>query len=129
MLAIKGKSKIADGWEENPYVGLEQVNSDIPVYRAQQKNGEDPVHTLHRKLLLPIGSLSVFSRGKDVPVMNDRSVVEDRIVSNDIITIESVTSDSSVSKDDYVVTETLSLRILYHHTSLIALLLSRKLVS
>ncbi|XP_069129186.1 uncharacterized protein [Argopecten irradians] len=56
-VAWDGKHKIANRWEDEVYIVLTQPNQDIPVYEVQQENGEGRIRTLHRNLLLPIGSL------------------------------------------------------------------------
>lgn len=56
-LGLKGKTKIADDWEEMPYLVTEIPNKDIPVYKVQQENGKGRVKTLHRNQLLPFTCL------------------------------------------------------------------------
>ena len=57
VVAFDGKHKLADKWEEEPYVVLKQPNEEIPVYVVQKESGEGRRRTLHRNLLLPIGHL------------------------------------------------------------------------
>jgi transposase InsO family protein len=57
VVAFEGKHKLADKWEEDVYIVSEQPNADIPVYIVSRENGEGRRRTLHRNLLLPIGSL------------------------------------------------------------------------
>ena len=38
-LAFDGKHKLADRWEEDPYVVLSQPNQDIPVFVVQRESG------------------------------------------------------------------------------------------
>ena len=59
ILAFEGRHKIADKWEDKPYVVLEHKNPDLPVYVVQCEEGSGPKRTLHRNHLLPIGSLPV----------------------------------------------------------------------
>ena len=40
IVAYEGKHKIADKWEDNPYVILAQVNHCIPVYKVMREDGE-----------------------------------------------------------------------------------------
>lgn len=49
-LSIRGKQKLADRWEENPYQVVECI-SGLPVYKVQDKDGKERV--LHPNLLLP----------------------------------------------------------------------------
>jgi len=57
IVSFDGKHKIADKWEEDVYVVLKQPNPEIPVFVVGRENGEGKKRTLHRNLLLPIGSL------------------------------------------------------------------------
>jgi len=109
VLAVKGRNKIGDRWEEDPFVVIEQLNTDIPVYRVQKENGEGPIRTLHRKHLLPIGALPVIPKAEDVPVPSDRSDRVSQVVPNDTIAAESVISDSSDSEEEFIVTDNQSL--------------------
>ena len=47
VLAVKGKNKIADRWEDHPYVVIEHPNDDIPVYKVTKEDDDGPVRTLH----------------------------------------------------------------------------------
>ena len=49
----RGKHKIADPWEEEPYTVLDQPLSDIPVFKVIREDGQGRVKTLHRNKLLP----------------------------------------------------------------------------
>ncbi|XP_048240817.1 uncharacterized protein LOC124120015 [Haliotis rufescens] len=57
VVAFDGRHKLADRWEEDIYVILDQPNSSIPVFVVGKENGHGRTRTLHRNLLLPIGSL------------------------------------------------------------------------
>lgn len=59
IVAFEGKHKLANRWEEEPYVVLDRPNPDIPVYVVRKENGEGRKRTLHRNLLLPIGTLNL----------------------------------------------------------------------
>ena len=50
---IRGKSKLCDKWERDPYRILEIPIYDLPVCKVQRENGKGPVKTLHRNMLLP----------------------------------------------------------------------------
>ena len=56
-VTIRGKHKLADLWEQKPYTVLDQPCADIPVYRVRMEDGTGRIRTLHRNLLLPIGSI------------------------------------------------------------------------
>ncbi|TKS65787.1 hypothetical protein D9C73_027976 [Collichthys lucidus] len=55
-LRFRSKHKLADKWESTMYKVLERVG-DLPVYRVQSINGDGPIRTLHRDLLLACGDL------------------------------------------------------------------------
>ena len=59
VVSFDGKHKIADKWEEVPYIVMDQPYADIPVYAVQKENRSGPRRTLHRNLLLPISHLPV----------------------------------------------------------------------
>jgi hypothetical protein len=55
VVSFDGKHKLADRWEQDPYIVVSQPNTDIPVYNLRKENNEGRARTLHRNLLLPIG--------------------------------------------------------------------------
>ncbi|XP_052098324.1 uncharacterized protein LOC127733081 [Mytilus californianus] len=58
ILAFDGTHKLQDKWEEDPYVILDQPNTELPVYVVRKENGHGRKRTLHRNHLLPIGSIN-----------------------------------------------------------------------
>uniref|UniRef100_A0A669EDN0 Gypsy retrotransposon integrase-like protein 1 n=2 Tax=Oreochromis niloticus TaxID=8128 RepID=A0A669EDN0_ORENI len=56
-LRLRNKHKLADKWESTMYRVVEKME-DLPVYVVQPMNGDGPIRTLHRDLLLPCGDLS-----------------------------------------------------------------------
>ena len=56
-VGLKGKHKLADKWEDQPYTVLEQPNEDMPVYVVQKEAGNGPKRTLHRNMLLSLASI------------------------------------------------------------------------
>ena len=53
-VGLRGKQKLADRWESQPYIVKCQPNPDIPVYEVQPENSRSrKTRTLHRNLLLP----------------------------------------------------------------------------
>jgi hypothetical protein len=57
-VAFNGKHKLANQWEDDTYVAIEQPNPDIPVYVVRKQTGEGKKRTLHRNLLSYISLLS-----------------------------------------------------------------------
>ena len=82
VLAVKGTNKIADKWEDCPYVVIDQPNPDIPVYKVQRENDDKTIRTLHRKHLLPFGSLPVISGMEEVSDASQPDV--DPVVQEDV---------------------------------------------
>ena len=58
-LGHKGRHKLANKWEETPYIVDSQPNIDIPVYIVRPELEDRPIRTLHRNHLLPIGSIPI----------------------------------------------------------------------
>lgn len=52
-VGLKGKNKLADKWEQDPYIVIKIPNKDTPVYQVQKESGNGRIRTLHRNLLLP----------------------------------------------------------------------------
>ena len=58
-VGLRGKRKIADRWERNPYVVKSQPIPDIPVYEVIPENPHArKTRLLHRILLLPFSSIN-----------------------------------------------------------------------
>ena len=56
-VGIKGKHKLADIWESNPYIIQRQPMPDVPVYTVKKEHSNNKPRTLHRKMLLPFKGL------------------------------------------------------------------------
>ena len=69
-LAFEGKHKLADKYEDQVYIVVEQPNREIPVFVVKPENGQGKPKTLHRNHLLPINSLPVE------PPTNDNLIKE-----------------------------------------------------
>ena len=54
---LVGRNKLADRWETETYVVLEQPNCEVPVYKVSPHKGKGRTRTLHRNMLLPVGEL------------------------------------------------------------------------
>ena len=76
---------MADNWERDPLVLLEQPNHDIPVFLAQLGNGEMPRRTLHRNHLLSVTTLPVLPQKeplKVTPRRKQQQVIQENEVSS-----------------------------------------------
>jgi transposase InsO family protein len=58
-VGLKGKHKIADKWQQEPFTVVDQPNPDIPVYRIQRG---DQRKVIHRNHLLPVALPYRFDR-------------------------------------------------------------------
>ena len=58
-VGLKGKNKLADKRARDTYNLINQINSDILVFKVKKESGNEKIKTLHRNMLLPI-SLSLF---------------------------------------------------------------------
>ena len=67
VVAFDGRHKLADKWEEEPYVIICQPNEGVPVYEVRREDGQGRKRVLHRNLLLPIGHLSEFDKSDQQP--------------------------------------------------------------
>ena len=56
---LKGKHKLADIWDREPYIVKRQPVPDIPVYEVQLENSRKKSKLLHRNMLLPFNGLPV----------------------------------------------------------------------
>ncbi|KAK3105167.1 hypothetical protein FSP39_018592 [Pinctada imbricata] len=91
IVAFDGKHKLANKWEEDPYIVLAKPNNDIPVYVVRKESGEGRRRTLHRNLLLPIGYLNEDDEGNKRPKprpaprtsLTEKPVQTDTVVQND----------------------------------------------
>jgi transposase InsO family protein len=59
---FEGKHKLADRWEDDPYIVVKQPNAGIPVFEVRKENGQGRVRTLHRNMLLPITSVPLTEK-------------------------------------------------------------------
>ena len=74
-VGLKGRNKLADKWDEEPYLIYKLSDNDIPVYKVRLESGKGSVRTLHRNMLLPFNCIpsnvdieSNISRSSQVPV-------------------------------------------------------------
>ena len=50
---VRGKCKLADRWEKDPYIVMDQPNIDVPVYMVKREGRRSKTRFLHRNFLLP----------------------------------------------------------------------------
>ena len=56
-VGLKGKHKLADIWDREPYIVKRQPVPDIPVYGVMLENSRKKSTLLHRNMLLPFNGL------------------------------------------------------------------------
>ena len=65
-VGFRGKQKLADRWEEQPYTVVRQPNLDIPVYEVKAAHSRGrKIRRLHRNLLLPFMGLPCKKHSED----------------------------------------------------------------
>jgi len=112
IVAFDGKHKISDRWESDIYVVLEQPNQEVPVYVVRREAGGDTTRTLHRNLLLPIGSLPLDETDVSDTADSMQLVEEDTAVNTAGNSVDTVTDEVDTSDDEHyelVATESLSI--------------------
>ena len=57
---MTGKIEIADRWEKDVYLVVDQSNKDIPFHIVKLKHCRGRHRLLHRNVLLPFMSLSAY---------------------------------------------------------------------
>ena len=73
-VGLKGRNKLADKWNKDPYVIVSQPDPNIPVFQVK-KESDNTTKVLHRNMLLPFSVIpsvsevsdSLLSSKKDVP--------------------------------------------------------------
>ena len=60
---LRGNRKLANRWEDDAYLVIEQCSEDSPVFKVRPETGEGPERTLHRNMLLPCR----YTPGPDLP--------------------------------------------------------------
>ena len=77
-VGLRGKHKLADRWERQPYIVKAQPNPDIPVYEVQLEAAKTrKTRILHRNLLLPISSLPPSPLKRRIPSVASYSPASD----------------------------------------------------
>ena len=63
-VTLRGKHKLADKWEEHPYIIVAQPDLSVPVFQVKRDGTRfKKIRTLHRNLLLPF--MSVTDNGEE----------------------------------------------------------------
>ncbi len=95
-VGLKGKQKLADKWETEPYIVVDQPMPDIPVFKVRPENTTARCRLLHRNMLLPFMYLPCQDRTGRAPTRRDHS--RDRNCSDS--DVSSTTNDESHDDTD-----------------------------
>ena len=91
-VGVRGKRKIADRWEKDDYLVVDQPNKGIPVYLLKREHGRGRRRMLHRNLLLPFMALPAFK-----PDLLDTSIPTESIQP---LPVDTATSVDNTGQDD-----------------------------
>ena len=91
-VGVRGKRKIADRWEKDVYLVVDQPNKGIPVYLLKREHGRGKRRMLHRNLLLPFMALPASK-----PDHLDTSIPTESYQPSQVDTLDSV--DNTVQDD------------------------------
>ena len=93
---IRGRCKLADQWEKNPCIVIDQPNDDIPFYRVKREGAGSKTRVLHRNFLLPFIGLPTYEEDEQVePVVSPETVEE----VNELDEIRSINANLDLSSD------------------------------
>lgn len=103
-VGLKGRPKLADQWEEYPYMVIDEPCQDMPVFKVKRMYGKRQ-KLLHRNMVLPLGTQSSLPlsgvkwvlESKHYPTKCDRDLKE--------VQMENADSDSSEDEDMYLVSK------------------------
>ena len=98
-VGLKGKHKLANRWSRDVYIGISQLNKDIPVYRVQSECGGQ-VTTLHRNMLLPFSAIPISFDRSDTSSSQETVPKQPRARSKRRNTSISVSGSESESDSD-----------------------------
>ena len=73
-VGLKGKNKLADKRARDTYNLINQINSDILVFKVKKESGNEKIKTLHRNMLLPISFIPRLSEQSRIIPIPSQSV-------------------------------------------------------
>ena len=105
-VGLVGRQKLADKWEQEPYLVTQIPNNEIPVYKVKREDGKGTTRTLHRNMLLPFNVLPTTESHSSQNTETQRSQPQTRAkkpVQKQITQSETSSSeDSDSSGSSYV---------------------------
>ena len=91
-VGVRGKRKIADRWEKDVYLVVDQPNKGIPVNLLKREHGRGRRRMIHRNLLLPFMALPASK-----PDLLDTSIPTESIQP---LPMDTTTSGDNTGQDD-----------------------------
>ena len=101
-VGLKGKNKLADKWDKDPYVVIDIPDKSVPVFRVGKESGSETVKTLHRNMLLPFSSIPSTSQ-VDESLLSNKTQKPPKKMQNGRSSPE-ISSESSESDSDSDIT-------------------------
>nr|XP_006820066.1 PREDICTED: uncharacterized protein LOC100369931 [Saccoglossus kowalevskii] len=101
-VSIRGKQKLADKWEHEPYLVVKRVNPDIPVYVLKPESGGKG-RTIHRNLLMPCYALPAVPPNRPMRTPNVPRRTRTRCTNR--VVRESSDTEIENSSDDLILLE------------------------
>jgi hypothetical protein len=96
----QSQHKLAPRWDPTPYVVMERVHPDSPVYRVKPEHSSKPVKTLHRNMLLPFAFMEEDSLEVDITEPQDVREVPRRRTRQTPGTDEESSDTESLEEDE-----------------------------
>ena len=95
--SFKGKHKIQDRWENEPYEVISQLRPNLPVYKVMKKGSDSKPRVLHRNLLFPL-----LHKGDEITEVEDKMVENnDTFYSQDEESINSQEEEMEDSLEEF----------------------------
>ena len=84
-VGIRGKHKLADKWENDVYVIVDQPDPTLPVYSIRKEGTRTKTRTVHRNMLLPLSLPGIrrkptTGKGITTPVHQSSSSAEPEVL-------------------------------------------------
>ncbi|VDI38875.1 Hypothetical predicted protein [Mytilus galloprovincialis] len=98
IVYFDGRHKLADKWEDIPYVVLDQPNQEIPVFTVIREDGEGKTKKLHRNLLLPVGYIR-DQEPVELQTTKQRPTPRPRAKDSEVGFVLTADSESSLAED------------------------------
>ena len=77
-VGLKGRNKLADKRDKDPYVIVSQPDPNIPVFQVKKKESDNTTKVLHRNVLLPFSVIPSVSEVSDSLLSSKKDVPEGR---------------------------------------------------